>query len=426
MIIHVVSSGDSIYSIAQRYNVTPESIIQANELRDPSRLAVGQALVILMPDEIYTVQPGDTLVSIARRYGVTVEALLRSNPWLSDNPILEAGQQINISYGTPPLGEIDINGYAYPYIAPEVLRKTLPFLTFITLFTYGFQPDGTLIPLEGDEAVINTARGYGTAPLMLISTLGEDGKFSNALAHAVLNDMDAQNRLITEILVTLQEKNYAGLDVDFEYVLPQDREAYVDFIRNLRSRLAPEGYTVFVALAPKTSDTQPGLLYEAHDYRALGEAADAVLLMTYEWGYAFGPPMAVAPLNKVREVLDYAVTRIPREKIFMGMPNYGYNWTLPFTQGSQAQSLSNVAAVELAIAQNAAIEFDETAQSPFFTYYDSERRQHIVWFEDARSVMAKARLADEYGLRGVSIWNIMRYFPQNWLVLNALFSIRKL
>ena len=87
MIIHVVSSGDSIYSIAQRYNVTPESIIQANELRDPSRLAVGQALVILMPDEIYTVQPGDTLVSIARRYGVTVEALLRSNPWLSDNPI---------------------------------------------------------------------------------------------------------------------------------------------------------------------------------------------------------------------------------------------------------------------------------------------------------------------------------------------------
>ena len=426
MIIHVVSSGDSIYSIAQRYNVTPESIIQANELRDPSRLAVGQALVILMPDEIYTVQPGDTLVSIARRYGVTVEALLRSNPWLSDNPILEAGQQINISYGTPPLGEIDINGYAYPYIAPEVLRKTLPFLTFITLFTYGFQPDGTLIPLEGDEAVINTARGYGTAPLMLISTLGEDGKFSNALAHAVLNDMDAQNRLITKILVTLQEKNYAGLDVDFEYVLPQDREAYVDFIRNLRSRLAPEGYTVFVALAPKTSDTQPGLLYEAHDYRALGEAADAVLLMTYEWGYAFGPPMAVAPLNKVREVLDYAVTRIPREKIFMGMPNYGYNWTLPFTQGSQAQSLSNVAAVELAIAQNAAIEFDETAQSPFFTYYDSERRQHIVWFEDARSVMAKARLADEYGLRGVSIWNIMRYFPQNWLVLNALFSIRKL
>ena len=86
------------------------------------------------------------------------------------------------------------------------------------------------------------------------------------------------------------------------------------------------GYTVMVALAPKTSAGQPGLLYEAHDYAALGAAADDVLLMTYEWGYALSEPMAVAPIDKVEQVVRFAVSQIPPDKIFLGMPNYGYDW----------------------------------------------------------------------------------------------------
>lgn len=71
-------------------------------------------------------------------------------------------------------------GYAYPYIDREVLRRTLPYLTYITLFTYGFTPEGNLIDLD-DEEVIRIAREYGVAPLMLISTLTEEGTFSNQL-----------------------------------------------------------------------------------------------------------------------------------------------------------------------------------------------------------------------------------------------------
>lgn len=136
--------------------------------------------------------------------------------------------------------------------------------------------------------------------------------------------------------------------------------------------------------------------------------------------------MAVAPLNKVEEVLRYAVTQIEPGKIFMGIPNYGYNWTLPFVQGtSQAQSLSNVAAVELAREVGAYIQYDAVAQAPHFDYYDDQWQQHEVWFEDARSIRAKLDLVPLYGLQGISYWNIMRYFPQNWLVLNSLYNIRR-
>jgi len=146
--------------------------------------------------------------------------------------------------------------------------------------------------------------------------------------------------------------------------------------------------------------------------------------MTYEWGYTAGPPLPVAPINEVRRVLNYAVTAIPRSKILMGIPNYGYVWTLPYTPGSRATTLSNVGAVDLAARVRAAIQFDQTAASPFFTYYEGGR-QHIAWFEDARSIEAKLRLVNEYNLGGVSYWTIGRYFPQAWLVQDALYNVRK-
>ena len=136
--------------------------------------------------------------------------------------------------------------------------------------------------------------------------------------------------------------------------------------------------------------------------------------------------MAVAPLNKVKEVLDFAVTQIPADKINMGIPNYGYDWTLPFVQGvSMAQSISNVQAVDIAREAGVAIQFDELAQSPFFNYYDEQWRQHEVRFEDARSIRAKLAQVPAYGFMGVGYWQLMRFFPQNWLVLNSLYDIEK-
>lgn len=186
------------------------------------------------------------------------------------------------------------------------------------------------------------------------------------------------------------------------------------------------GYTLSVALAPKTSADQPGLLYAGKDYRALGAAADSVLLMTYEWGYTYGPPMAVAPLNKVRQVVEYAITEIPPEKINLGIPNYGYDWPLPFVQGeTKAKTIGNIEAVRIAVSYGAEIQFDETAQSPFFRYYDRSGVEHEVWFEDVRSLQAKFDLIDEFNLRGPGYWQIMQLFRANWLLLAERFRILK-
>ena len=425
MMIHVVQPGDSIYSIARRYNISPQKIIIDNELQNPNVLVPGQTLVILTPETVHVVQPGETLAQIAQRYNTTTAELLQLNPSIDFADEIMPGDQITIMNREEKRGPISVLGYAYPNIDRTVLMKTLPYLTYLTLFTYGITEEGDLIDID-DEELIRTAREFGVAPLMLISTLTEEGTFSNELAHVILNDPVAQNNLIDNILQNLREKGYYGLDIDFEYVLPEDEEAFINFIQNVNDRISPEGYVLFTALAPKISADQPGLLYEAHNYPRVGEASDNVLLMTYEWGYTYGPPMAVSPVDRVREVLDYAVTEIPRDKIYMGIPNYGYDFILPYVQGeSRADSLSNEGAVDLAAKVGATIQYDEVSQAPYFIYYDDQGRQHRAWFEDARSILAKLDLFSEYGFEGVGYWNIMRYFPQNWLVLSNLYDITK-
>lgn len=135
--------------------------------------------------------------------------------------------------------------------------------------------------------------------------------------------------------------------------------------------------------------------------------------------------MAVAPINKVLEVLSYALTVIPAQKIHLGIPNYGYDWTLPFIRGeSKATTLGNVQAVQIAIENHAEILFDQIAQSPYFHYIKNDLL-HEVWFEDVRSMNAKFDLIENYGLRGCSYWNIMQLFRANWLLLNDRFTIMK-
>jgi spore germination protein len=424
LIIHVVRKGESLYSISRLYGVSANKISTDNELSNPEQLVVGQSLVIIGGERKHTVAPGQSIYSIAKLYGLNVNDILTANPQISSPGRISVGQVINIPAGPGKLGTIEVNGYTFPNINMEVLRKTLPHLTYLSIFSHEVNPDGTLRPIN-DAPLVQAARAARVAPLMVITNLEAGGGFSSDVARSILRNNEVQNRLLDNVIQNLRNKNYSGLDIDFEYVYPEDRENYNNFLRKAVARLKPLGYTVTTALAPKTSADQKGLLYEAHDYPVHGALATHVILMTYEWGYTYGPPMAVAPINEVRKVLNYAVTAIPRGKILMGIPNYGYDWTLPFVEGSAAKTISNTAAVDLARREGAVIRYDEESQAPFFNYYDDNRKQHVVWFEDARSINAKYRLADQYNLGGVSYWTIGRYFPQAWLVQEALFNTRK-
>ncbi|MBS5931529.1 MAG: glycoside hydrolase [Clostridiales bacterium] len=377
--------------------------------------------------EIYIVKSGDTVDSVALENEVSVESVLYNNQ-IEYPYALAVGQALLLTKGTPSNERktVSVNGYAYPFIDSYVLNQTLPYLSALSVFSYGFSAEGELVypPLD-DTFMIEAAIQFQAAPILTLTPFGPDGQFSNYLISRVVNNWEASENLIQQITETVQAKGFQGVDVDFEYILPEDRVPFAEFVGRLREAINAIGYPVSVALAPKTSDTQAGLLYAGKDYALLGEAADSVLLMTYEWGYTYGPPMAVAPINKVREVVEYAITRIPEYKIDMGIPNYGYDWTLPFVKGeSKARTIGNIEAIQIAVENNAEIQFDLVAMSPFFRY-TRDGLEHEVWFEDVRSMEAKFNLVKEFDLRGMGYWQVMKLFRANWLLLADTFWIEK-
>ena len=423
MQIHVVSSGETLFSIARQYDVPAGILARYNGLAEPYRLAVGQSLLILRPTSLVTVRAGDTLSSLARQNGQSVRSLLRLNPNLTQQTAIYPGQIVVTAIEDAPERTAAAFGYAYPYVSPSVLAGILPYAGGLAPFTYGFTEDGTLVPLD-DTALLAQAAEIGTAGVMHLSTLTERGTFSAERAAALLENEAAQEALIANVVTNMAARGYQALDVDFEYLGAPLAAAYAAFLGKLRAAVNASGWPLLAALAPKTSREQAGTLYEGHDYAAVASACDAVLLMTYEWGYTAGPPMAVAPLPNVRAVLDYAVTELPAEKLLLGVPNYGYDWPLPFVQGqTRAKSISNQQAIDLALQYRIAIQYDQTAQSPYFHYTAEDGIIHEVWFEDARSLSAKLRLIAEYGFLGSGIWNLMRPFSQIWLLADSLYDI---
>ena len=393
MPIHVVKSGETIYSIAQLYDVSADRIVYDNELAAQQNLVPGQALLILMPSRVHIVREGQTVEQIAEEYSITVKNLYQNNPFLLNQTYLLEGQSLVISYGGEPLMQGRISGYAYPFIEPYILREVLLYIDEILIFSYGFTAEGELIPPQIDETWgIQEAWNQQVEPILVLTPFAETGTFNSGLIQILSENETVQDNLIENLLETVREKGYVGVDVDFEYIRPEDRVGYADFVNRLRETMNENGYRVSVALAPKTSSYQKGLLYEAMDYHLLGQSANTVFLMTYEWGYTYGPPLAVAPLPNVRQVLEYALTEIPKEKIVLGVPNYGYSWPLPYERGvTKARLIGNVEANVIAAERGAEIQYDERYQSPFF-YYEIGGRRYEVWFEDVRSIYAKLQL----------------------------------
>ena len=421
MPIHVVKSGETIYSIAQLYDVSADRIVYDNELAAQQNLVPGQALLILMTSRVHIVREGQTVEQIAEEYSITVKNLYQNNPFLLNQTYLLEGQSLVISYEGEPLMQGRISGYAYPFIEPYILREVLLYIDEILIFSYGFTAEGELIPPQIDETwVIQEAWNQQVEPILVLTPFAETGTFNSGLIQILSENETVQDNLIENLLETVREKGYVGVDVDFEYIRPEDRVGYADFVNRLRETMNENGYRVSVALAPKTSSYQKGLLYEAMDYHLLGQSANTVFLMTYEWGYTYGPPLPVAPLPNVRQVLEYALTEIPKEKIVLGVPNYGYSWPLPYERGvTKARLIGNVEANVIAAERGAEIQYDERYQSPFF-YYEIGGRRYEVWFEDVRSIYAKLQLAAEKDIRGVGYWNLMRPFRANWLLVNQM------
>jgi len=423
--IYIVKQGDTLQSIADKFGVSVQKLVQDNGLDGIDYLITGQTLVIAYPQQVYTVKQGDALVDIANKFNVSVMQLLANNPYLSDREYIFPGDTIIISYNTDK-GKIITHGNTTPNISKNTLRKTLPYLSYLSVLNFTVTNEGEIITYYDDNEVIQMAKDYGVAPLMLLTTLTLQGEANIVTSFDILLSEEFQNQLIENILRIIKSKGYYGINISFQYINISNLYLYESYFARITNRLNEEGYQVFLTVNPNLSLVNNELSFERVDYSSLNGLAQNIIFMTYEWAERTLAPTPISSFYETDNFINYILNYIPPDKVIIGIATIGYDWEIPYVPGiSNVNSLSFNRVNDLARNVGAVINYDEVSQTPYFRYTSGNNLEHIVWYINSRSINATMDLVSKYNLGGISVWNIAVFNPQLWLIISSQYEIEK-
>ncbi|MDF2485737.1 MAG: hypothetical protein K0R46_1905 [Herbinix sp.] len=428
MLIHVVKQGETLQSIADYYGISIERLIIDNGLNINNTLVIGQTIVITYPEITHIVQEGDTLGDIASTYQVSILQLYRNNPYLHDRVYLIPGEVIVIKYDTK--GQISTHGNTLSFINQHTLRRTLPYLTYLSILNYTATKDGEIITYYDETEIIRIAKEYSVVPLMLLTTLTIVGESNIDVFDELLLNTELQNKQIENVFTILKTKGYYGVNISLEYINANNLTLFESYFRRITERLGVEGYLVFVTINTNISIGNNGVPFEVLDYTILYQITHNIIFMDFHWATSVGPPSPISSIGEIDLFLSSTKNYISPDKEIIGLAIIGYDWELPYYPGlSSVYTLTSDRVIDLARNVGAAIQFDDISQTPYFRYVIDNSGNlivHIVWFIDARSINALLSLVDKYKLNGIGIWNITIYNNQLWLIINSQYDIVKL
>ncbi|KKK37852.1 chitinase [Mesobacillus campisalis] len=422
MAVHVVKSGESLWAISRMYGISIREIVSVNGLPSANSLVPGLALFIPQPQQMYQrvhrVRPGDTYWKLAVEYNTSISGIATANPGLKPGE-LRVGQIIEIP--SPLKLEMETLGFIVPYSAQSFLSQLpslAPDLTYLAVAAYSFTEEGYVyVQLEDREIVVRSLQ-LNVKPLLMIRNLTAN-EFSAGLAGRVLSNPALRRNLVSSLSNLTRERGYSGVSIDFEFIPPAQRNDFLFFLTELKQALG--SLILHVNVHAKTEDIPANPIIGAYDYRGIASIADIVAVMTIDYGYPGGPPDPISPLWWVEQVIAYAVGQIPPKKLQIAMPLYGYDKVIP---GNLTLARSLLASQNLAISNWRPIQFDLRSQSPHFRYRQNNQ-EHVVWFEDIRTTIAKFRLIDIYGLAGTTFWQLSLPAPQNWAYIRNAIQVVK-
>lgn len=307
-------------------------------------------------------------------------------------------------------------GYATYYYAGDsssynTMTANTSIIDEIATDTYTTNASGTITGLLPTNQ-ITYANSNNIKALAMITN-----NFDGTIAQALLESSANRQALINNIVTAIKVNGYKGVNIDLEGVLYNDRSYLTTFMSELYSTLHPQGFYVTMAVPAKTSDSPTASWSGAYDYAALANYTDQIVLMAYDEHYPGGTPGAIASIGWVENVIKYAITVIPKEKLLLGNAAYGYDWSV---NGTKAYSIPNI--YNLATTYGATIQWDSISKASYFTYTDTAAISHTVWFENAQSLNYKLDLVNTYDLSGIAIWRLGLENTDYWTSIRTKFN----
>lgn len=419
MAIHVVGSGDTLWGISQKYGVTIQTLLNVNGLDILNYIMPGLALYIPtndLPIRAYRIQQGDTLWKISYIFNTSISNILSANPGIDPN-LLFIGQKINIP--SPIKMNLQTLGFILPSSpAISFLSLLANKLTYLAIVSYSLTSEGWAYVQQDDIPLVTESKRLGIKPLLMIRNY-QNNVFSPELIGRVLENSVYRTNLILSITNLAKQRGYEGVSIDFEFIPPPRRNDFISFLRDLKSALG--SLVLHVNVHAKTEDIPTNRIIGAYDYQAIGSVADIVGIMTIDYGYPSGPPDPISPVWWVDQVLQYSTTLIQPSKIQIAFPLYAYDWR---TLDNNVKSMSILGAQNFALHSKVSIQYDPMAAAPWYKYWIGTE-EHVVWYEDIRSITEKYKLIDFYQLRGATFWHLGLDFPQNWAYIDQTMNVLK-
>ena len=490
---YTVQSGDSVYSIAQKFGLPVQQLLTANQLTG-NEIFPGQKLFI--PIQVskvitYTVQPGDSLYTIARKYNTIVESISVLNRLQSTN--LYVGQRLIIPQYTEAVvtaGRANIRsgpGTNYSILETVVSTTRLPvldttrdwlrvslhngntgwvsrnlinFKTYdgskpileivgfytlqegpalpgsyrsfvdntaliseLPLFMYRFdQNNPTSIAKFGEftdnevEMLVSIAHRNNTMILPVVHNLlyGSGGQeASKAVVSKVFATQSSRKTAIDNIINLIDRFGFDGVNIDIEDVYMEDSGKLSQFYTELGRAMKSRGYFLSASVPSRIRDYPPfNPFSDPFDYSAIGAAVDQFVVMLYnEHGWPGSGPGPVVSSGWMTKVIGYTLTKMPASKVVAAISVFGFDFNLTTDKNTYA---TYAMAADLAKRYNKSIIFDQDTLTPMFSYTDEQGNKHEVWFENGESIIAKLKLAWQQGISGVALWRLGMEDPGLW------------
>lgn len=287
----------------------------------------------------------------------------------------------------------------------DTVERNSEVISYLAPFWYGVLPDGRIVD-DSEAELKRFARDKNIRLQPLVHNLTEEAKGTVEF----LKTRESRRRVIDQIVKILDEEDYPGISMDIQLVPEEMKEELLEFMRDLYQETRRRDKMLTINVIPHgVSDHKEE--DEVYNFSDLSRVTDAIILMAYDF-HGFSPKRGpVSPINWVREVVEHAIDGSDDPQgIILGLPAYGYDWTVGSGEGGRARPLKDIE--KQVQEQGIRVERDE-GDVPHFTY-TAGGRQHEVWYEDARSIARKVELAREKNLHGVAIWRVGFETPEYW------------
>lgn len=295
----------------------------------------------------------------------------------------------------------------------ESFKTNITKHNFVNLFWYYITDANTIAKYAyavEDRSIIDLAHNNNVKVFATITNLPEEGGWDTKRVESMLRTKSSRGKHIEDIVTKLNELEFDGVNIDYEEVDAKEKERFTLFISELASTLHKDSKLLSISLHPKRAGSMG--LGAFQDWRRLSDYADQMTIMAFNEHYDEGDAGPIASIPWLEKIVAYAqFQKVPGEKIYLGIPLFGYDWDHDNSDAATGLTFDDV--LQILNEQRIGNEWDDTSKSPYFTY-TKNGDDHEVWYENAKSVKEKIDLAERIGLAGVSFWRLGGEDPKIW------------